>query len=116
MSALKALKAARECGVHLETDGKTLSLRAAAAPPSEVVALLSVNKGDVIALLQPAADGWSAEDWLAFFDERAALAEFDGGVPREEARSPRLCLLRHRMAKPRLCPLAFWPLPSLRKD
>jgi hypothetical protein len=38
-----------------------------------------------ISLLQPAADGWSAEDWLAFFDERAGIAEFDGGVPRQEA-------------------------------
>lgn len=85
MSALKALKAARAGGVHLETDGKTLSLRAAAAPPAEVVGLLSVHKADVISLLQPAADGWSAEDWLAFFDERAAIAEIDGGVPREEA-------------------------------
>ena len=29
--------------------------------------------------------GWSAEDWKVFFDERVAMAEFDGGLPREEA-------------------------------
>jgi hypothetical protein len=28
---------------------------------------------------------WSGEDWRAFFDERAAIAEFDGGLPREQA-------------------------------
>ena len=33
----------------------------------------------------PGRDGWSAEDWQAFFDERAGIAEFDGGLPRAEA-------------------------------
>ena len=33
----------------------------------------------------PAPTGWSADDWLAFFDERAGVAEFDGGLPRAEA-------------------------------
>jgi hypothetical protein len=28
---------------------------------------------------------WSDEDWRAFFDERAGIAEFDGGLPREQA-------------------------------
>jgi hypothetical protein len=30
-------------------------------------------------------DSWSGEDWRAFFDERAGIAEFDGGLPRLEA-------------------------------
>lgn len=30
---------------------------------------------------------WSAEDWQVLFDERAAIAEFDGGLPPEEAES-----------------------------
>jgi hypothetical protein len=29
--------------------------------------------------------GWSAEEWLVFFDERAGVAEFDGGLPRPQA-------------------------------
>jgi hypothetical protein len=29
--------------------------------------------------------GWDAEDWQTYFDERAAIAEFDGGLPRPEA-------------------------------
>lgn len=28
---------------------------------------------------------WGAEDWRVFFDERAGIAEFDGGQTREEA-------------------------------
>lgn len=30
-------------------------------------------------------EGWSAADWQAFFAERAAIAEFSGGLPRAEA-------------------------------
>jgi hypothetical protein len=29
--------------------------------------------------------GWSADDWRIFFDERAGIAEYDGGLPRAEA-------------------------------
>ena len=29
--------------------------------------------------------GWSGEDWRAFFHDRAGIAEFDGGLPREQA-------------------------------
>ena len=90
MSALTALKAARACGVRVETDGNKLSLRAATAPLADVVALLSTHKSEVIALLQPGTNGWSPQDWLAFFDERAGIAEFDGGLPREEAEARRI--------------------------
>ena len=38
-----------------------------------------------MALLRPGEDGWSGEDWRAFFDERAGIAEFDGGLPRDQA-------------------------------
>ena len=43
------------------------------------------NKAAIIRLLRPGDDGWSAEDWRAFFDERAGIAEFDGGLSRAEA-------------------------------
>jgi hypothetical protein len=33
----------------------------------------------------PSNDVWSSEDWRAFFDQRARVAEFDGGLPRPEA-------------------------------
>lgn len=30
-------------------------------------------------------DGWNEEDWHFAFEERAAILEYDGGFPREEA-------------------------------
>ena len=47
--------------------------------------LLSLHKADILRLLRRAADGWSPEDWQIFFDECAAIAEFDGGLPRAQA-------------------------------
>jgi hypothetical protein len=58
-------------------------LEASASPPPAVIDLLSRHKVEVVALLRPAEDGWSAEDWQVFFDERAGIVEFDGGLPRD---------------------------------
>ena len=85
MSAAEALKAARAAGVELAIDGDDLVLEASAPPPAAVLDLLSRHKAGIVALLRPGDDGWSAEDWQAFFDERAGIAEFDGGLPRAEA-------------------------------
>jgi hypothetical protein len=85
MSAAEALKAARAAGMKLGIDGDGLLLEAVTAPAPGVLELLARHKGDIIALLRPANDGWSGEDWLAFFDERAGIAEFDGGLSREQA-------------------------------
>jgi hypothetical protein len=46
---------------------------------------IRTNKDAVLKSLRPGDGRWSAEDWQAFFDERAAIAEFDGGLPRTEA-------------------------------
>jgi hypothetical protein len=51
-------------------------------PPDAVVDMLSRNKPGVVALLRPRRDGLSAEDWQITFEERAAIAEFDGGLSR----------------------------------
>jgi hypothetical protein len=50
-----------------------------------VLQLLSSHKPAIVSWLRPGADGWSAEDWQVFFDERAGVAEYDGGLPRPEA-------------------------------
>ena len=85
MSAVGALKAARAAGVHLGIDGDDLVLEAASAPPAAVLDALSRHKAEIMVLLRPAEDGWSAEDWQVFFEERAGIVEFDGGLPRAEA-------------------------------
>jgi hypothetical protein len=84
VNAVQALKAARAAGIRLSIDGDALMLEAAAAPPASMLDLLSLHKAGIVALLRP-VNGWSGEDWLAFFDERAGIAEFDGGLPRAEA-------------------------------
>jgi hypothetical protein len=38
-----------------------------------------------LTLLRLADEAWSAEDWQVFFDERAGIAEFDGGLSRAQA-------------------------------
>ena len=85
MSSIEALKAARAAGVELALDGDDLALKAASAPPTAVLDALSRHKAEIVVLLRPAEDGWSAEDWLVFFDERVGIIEFDGELPRPEA-------------------------------
>lgn len=85
MSAGQALRAARAAGIHLEVEGDDLLLEAPAPPPTAVLDALSRHKAEIVRILHPAKDGWSAEDWRLFFEERAAIAEFDGGLPRAKA-------------------------------
>ena len=90
MSAAEALKAARAVGIHLEVDGDDLLLEAPAPPPSVILQVLSQHKAEIVAVLRPGPDGWSAEDWQAFFDERAGIMEFDGRLSRTEAEAQAL--------------------------
>jgi hypothetical protein len=90
MSAAEALKAARAVGIHLEVDGDDLLLKASAPPPTAILKVLSRHKAEIVAVLRPGRDGWSAEDWQAFFDERAGIMEFDGRVSRTEAEAQAL--------------------------
>ena len=85
MSAAEALKQARAAGIQVRIDGEALALEASAPPPAEVLDLLVRHKADIVTLLRPGSDGWSGEDWREFFDERAGIAEFDGGLPRDQA-------------------------------
>ena len=82
MNAVETLKAARAAGIRLGIDGDALTLEAPAAPPPALLDLLLRHKVGVVALLRPANDGWAADDWLAFFEVRAAGI---AGLPRTEA-------------------------------
>lgn len=82
MSAAEAFKAARAAGIGLGIDGDALTLEAAVAPPPAVLDLLARHKAGIVALLREGDDGWSGEEWMAFFKKRASSA---GGLPREEA-------------------------------
>jgi hypothetical protein len=85
MKTIDALQAARAVGITIAVHGDDLVLEAASTPPAEVLDALSRHKTEIVALLRPGRDGWSAEDWQVFFDERAGIAQFDGGLARAEA-------------------------------
>jgi hypothetical protein len=80
MSAAEALNAARAAGIRVGIDGDDLVLEAPAPPLAAVLDALSRHKPGIIALLRPASDNWTAEDWQAFFDERAGIRQNDGGL------------------------------------
>ena len=85
VSVVETLHAARAAGVTVILDGEALLLEAAVEPPGALMEALARHKAEIVALLRPGQDGWSTEDWRVFFDERAAIAEFQGGLPRKEA-------------------------------
>ena len=85
MSAANVVMEARAAGIQLRVEGDDLLLKAGAPPSPAVLELLSRHKPAIVLWLRSGEDGWSAEDWHVFFDERAGIAEFDGGLPRPEA-------------------------------
>ena len=85
MSAVQALGAARAFGIQLELEGDDLLLEALEPPPETILAALSRHKPEVVRLLHSAKDGCSPEYWHVLFHQRAAFAEFAGGLPRADA-------------------------------
>jgi hypothetical protein len=87
MNAAEALDLARAAGIRIMIDDGDLVLEASALPPPAVLDLLARNKAGILTLLRPTGGGWSPEDWQIFFNERAGIDEFDGGLQRTEAES-----------------------------
>lgn len=85
MTVRETLRAARAAGIDIVLQGNDLALQASSQPPDALLEALSQNKAGIVNLLRHGEDGWSAEDWQVFFDERAGIAEFDGGLSREQA-------------------------------
>ena len=54
------------------------------------------------------SDVWNLNDWVAYFDERAGIAEFDGGMPRDEAEAAayEACLVEWQNLNPAASSLA----------
>jgi hypothetical protein len=66
----------------------TVRLRGPQAALAKWMPILRLHKPALAALLQAPITGganWQADDWRAYFDERAAVAEFDGAIPRTPA-------------------------------
>jgi hypothetical protein len=95
VNASEALIAARAVGVSVGLVGGDLALVAPAAPPPAVVEALALHKAEIVALLRPAKDGWSAADWQVFFGERAGRFEYVSGMTRSaaEAQAYEACIV-----------------------
>ena len=85
MSAIEVLRMAQENGVRLDVAGADLILEADREPEPRLLEAIMRHKAGIVALLTAANGGWTAADWRVFFNERAGVAEFDGGRNRGEA-------------------------------
>ena len=95
MSAAEVLKAAQAAGVNVALDGDASGLGGAGPASVRLARSARAAQGrHYCAAAAGGADGWTAEDWRAFFDERAAIAEFDGRLsrPQAEARAFACCV------------------------
>jgi hypothetical protein len=79
------LASADASGITIRLDGSDLRLSAISKPDDEVLAMLRAHKAEIVSHLQQESCGLDAEDWLAFFDERAGIAEYDGQQTRKQA-------------------------------
>ena len=98
MNALSVLGLARQAGVRVQLDEDDLELSASSEPPALVLHLLTRHKVEVVALLRSCSHGWSAEDWHAYYNERAGIAEYDGKLSRQlaEAQAFACCVVKWR--------------------
>ena len=86
MSPTEVIERAAEGGVliALSPSGR-ISAKGVQSAIDRWFRALQQSKADIVKLLRPGADGWAVEDWLGLFDERAGIAEFDGGLSRTQA-------------------------------
>jgi hypothetical protein len=89
MGVSKLLAEARQHGVQLIlTPSGTIKARAPKRPPPDLLAKLRAHRAELILALrgpEPERAGWDVDDWRTFLDERAAIREYDGHLPRAEA-------------------------------
>jgi hypothetical protein len=75
-------------GATIEVAKDRIVLRAGGtAIPRDLISRIRLAKAELLETLaaRPANHEWAAEEWQAFFDERASVAEFDGGLSRTSA-------------------------------
>jgi hypothetical protein len=76
---------ARLAGLDLCVEQGQLAIRAPFGAPPAVVDALRTRGPEIVALLIPGPGGRTPQDWLAEFDERAAVLEHNQGLSRLEA-------------------------------
>jgi hypothetical protein len=97
LSAIEAIRLARESGVHLGVAGDDLILDADREPTPRVLAAIRRHKAGIVALLTAVQGDWTAEDWRVFYDERAGIGEHDSGLSHDDAERQGFRVLHHGM-------------------
>lgn len=90
MNVVDILGNARSAGVEIGIDGADLLMSAKRQPPTALLDLISRHKPAILAYLARGSGGWTPEEWIAFFDERAGIAEHAGGQTRKQAETTAL--------------------------
>jgi hypothetical protein len=85
-------------GATIEAAKDRIVLRAGStAIPANLISRIRLAKAELLETLaaRPANHKWAAEEWQAFFDERAGVTEFDGGLSRTsaEAKAFEACII-----------------------
>jgi hypothetical protein len=103
--ALRLIQDAKAAGCSLEIEDGDLVVEADREPPAELIASLRRHKAELVAALLPRGDALPARQaearepetapkaattadadvWIDFYEERAAIREFDGHYTRAEA-------------------------------
>jgi hypothetical protein len=85
LTALDALRSAREAGVRIRLNGDDLELRAPMRPPDAVLGALRNHKPEIAALLRAATrpQGCSDEEWPAAITDAVRLG-YHIPIPRQE--------------------------------
>ena len=81
-----------------------LKVRAPSPLPDDLMARLRAAKPELLATLgRPCAESeraaWDAADWRAYYEERAAIREYDGQRPRPGAKRLAWGEMRSRMGR-----------------
>ena len=84
MSAAALVRLAVDAGVILRVKDDRLVLSSDAPPDEGLLHQLRSAKPAIVAYLHDLGC-WGEEEWAAFYDERAGIMEFDGGLTRAEA-------------------------------
>lgn len=106
MTVETLLESIQAAGGTIEPRGDRLRVNAPSPLPDDLLSELRVHKAELMALLRgklpPHVGDWP-EEWLEAFIERAAIVEFDGGLPRTEAerRAEELIRETHRRTQER---------------
>jgi hypothetical protein len=74
MTAADFLFAAHVAGVRIKVAGRDLLLEARRRPSSELIQDIARHKCEIVELISPSPDDWSADDWHWFYDDRLQLA------------------------------------------